>query len=111
MIWSTISCAGVWSDALAAAAGAGIVDDDLGAVRGHQLGDLGADPAARSRANRDPSFEHAHCAVVLVLLPPQVVAGCMVFVNQTSRGCGIIVARDDDGAGGSDGKRNGIFCH
>src|SRR6516225_9554417 len=45
---------------LTAAAGPGIVDHDLGAVRGHQLGDLGADPATRSSAQRDSPFEHAH---------------------------------------------------
>ena len=45
---------------LAAAAGAGIIDDDLGAVRSHQLGDFGPDPAACSRTDRDPPFEHAH---------------------------------------------------
>ena len=46
--------------AFAAAAGAGIVDNDLGAVRGHQFGDFAADPAPRAGADRDPSVEHAH---------------------------------------------------
>ena len=46
--------------ALAAAAGAGIVDHDLGAVRGHQFGDLSPDSASCSSAKCHPSLEHAH---------------------------------------------------
>jgi len=51
--------------ALAAATGPGVIDDDLGAMRRHQLGDLRPDPAAGSRTNRDPSIEHAHAWIPL----------------------------------------------
>ena len=54
--------------ALAAAAGAGIVDDDLGALRRHQLCDFAADTAPRTGADRDPSIKHAHAAVPLETL-------------------------------------------
>ena len=48
------------ADTLAAASGAGIVDHDFRTMRGHQLGDLGPDPATGTGADCDPSFEHAH---------------------------------------------------
>ncbi len=48
---------------LAAAAGARVVDDNLGAVRRHQFCDLAADPAAGAGADRDASIEHAHRCV------------------------------------------------
>jgi hypothetical protein len=46
------------------AADPGIDDDDLGAVRRHQLGNLGSDPARRPGADRDPSLKHAHRAAL-----------------------------------------------
>jgi len=52
-------------EALTAAAGAGVVDDDFGAVRRHQFGHLGSDSTTRSRAKCDPSVEHAHPSVSL----------------------------------------------
>ncbi len=73
--------------ALAAAAGAGIVDDDLGAVRGHQLGDFGADPATRAGADRDPSLEHAHPSTPFAILVPSrgFVGAHGGFVNPAAR--------------------------
>ena len=56
--------------ALAGAAGAGIVDDDLGAVRRHQFRDLAPDPAARAGADRDASVQHAHRAALSVCARP-----------------------------------------
>ncbi len=46
--------------ALAGAADAGIDDDDLRALFGHQLGDFRADPARRTGADRHAPIEHAH---------------------------------------------------
>jgi hypothetical protein len=70
MVWSCIAARrldliddflrGCLVRALAAAAGARIVHHNLGAMRSHQLGDLGSDAASRSRANCDPAFQHAH---------------------------------------------------
>ena len=55
--------------ALAAAAGAGIVDDDLGPVRGHQLGDFGPDPAAAPAqiATRPSSMPIRHIPSLCIL--------------------------------------------
>src|SRR5215469_5912586 len=78
--------------ALTAAAGAGIIDDDLGTVRGHQLGDLGADPTTGPSTDRHPPVEHAHPSLPLRSVLARVVAGRLVFVNQPRRDCGIIVA-------------------
>ena len=67
--------------ALAAAAGAGIVDHDLGPVRRHQLGDLGPDPATRAGANRHPSFEHAHPSTPSVLVSSRGLSGGMPVLS------------------------------
>ncbi len=50
--------------ARAGAADAG-VDDDLGALARHLLGDLGTDAARRPGADRDASIEHAHLTAFL----------------------------------------------
>src|SRR6202040_2458218 len=67
---------------LASPTGSRIVHHDLGTVRRHQLGDFGADPAAGSRANCDPSLEHAHPSDSLDSTCHAVVAAATNFVNR-----------------------------
>ena len=57
--------AGVAEQPFAGQRGADVVDDDLGAGRGHGERDLAADAAARSGDDRDLAFHHARHRALL----------------------------------------------
>ena len=67
--------------ALAAAADAGIVDNDARTVRRHHLRNFGADAAPRTGADRNPPIQHSHRNRLPSVFPAAPGPGAIVRAN------------------------------